>query len=67
MDKQENRSTDQPVTAEGRTQGIDTATDQPKVSLAPLGQFFKRRSEFFEAEALSFAIQFERLAQGAKE
>jgi hypothetical protein len=62
MDKSKSKvadSADAPV--------IDTGADQPKVSLGPLGQYFKRRSEFFESEALSFAIQLERLAQSAKE
>lgn len=45
----------------------DATDQQPKVSLGPLGQFFKRRAEFFEAEALSYAIQLERLVQSSKE
>lgn len=63
MDKPKSMTTDQ----EAEAPVIDTSAEQPKVSLGPLGQFFKRRAEFFEAEALSFAIQLERLAQGAKE
>lgn len=38
-------------------------SEQLKASIGPLAQFFKRRSDFFENEAMSMAILLEQASQ----